>query len=417
MHSRVVEHIFTIASLIFYTGGPLTLILSGGASEGLQTSLPDYALVRNCFQLIYIITLLYLAPHWKRAIHLLIRDKVIILLITLIFLSSIWSVDLEKTLVRSIATFGTTLFGIYFSTRYSIKQQLHILGWVFGLAIFLNVFFAIVLPQYGIMQGIHTGAWRGIYTHKNGLGAMMALSTIIFIILAVSNKTNASLFYGGIVSSIILLLLSRASSPLIYLIILICIYFIINFLFANKSKVKYQLKALFVSLIIVFSGALIIWSIIASEAIANIFGKDLTFTGRTALWSFVWELVQKRPWLGYGYEALWSSHNSETESIWLALAWEAPNSHNAFLEVLLGLGFLGFFLLAVHILINFLKGITLIYQTGRLDYFLVVMLIPLILFSGLTEAYFISRNSIYWVLYVSTTLSLQQNSNTVSETE
>jgi exopolysaccharide production protein ExoQ len=407
MEISVIEHIFTIISLIFFTGGPMPVILAGGVSQGLETSKPDYMILRVCFQLIYVITLFYLARYWRRAVYLLLKDKLIVLMIGIVFLSSLWSIDPDRTIIRGTATLGTTLFGIYFATRYSLRQQLYLLGWVFGLIGLMSIVFAVGLPKYGVMQGIHMGAWRGIYDHKNGLGPMMVLSVITFAVLAAADQKRMWWFRGQMLLSIGLLLLSKSSSPVICLVLLAAVYGVVKVFILKLFQWEYRLEVLAVSLFVVLSGTLGTWFVNQSETIANIFGKDLTFTGRTQLWSLGWDLVLQKPWLGYGYEALWSGHDSETAVIWRVLIWEAPNSHNSFLEIWLGLGLVGLSILLAHSALNLVRVVTLIYQTRIVDYFLVLMVMLFVLFSSSTEAFMLSRNSVYWVLYVSSTLSLQ----------
>lgn len=398
---KTIEYIFTIVSLLFYTGGPLPVILSGGFSRGASTTVePDFALVKLCFQLIYIITLLYLAPHWKRAAYLLIKDKLITLLMIIVTFSIFWSVAPGITVPRIIALWGTTLFGIYFATRYSLKQQLYLLGWALGLVIVMSILFAVGLPKYGIMQGVHANAWRGIYTHKNSFGSTMALGTITFLILGAADKPKRWLFHTGLFVSIVLLLLSRASSPLIYLFVITLIFFALKVL-----GWEYKVKAAAICLFTTVGYVLATWCITQAEAIAAMFGKDLTFTGRTDIWVYVWELIQKKPWLGYGYGALWSGWNSETSFVWKAVHWEAPHSHNGFLEVLLGLGVLGFSVLVIHIAITFTRSLIIVGQARTATYFFPLIILLLMLLKNTTEVSFISRNSLDWVLYVSVALS------------
>jgi exopolysaccharide production protein ExoQ len=405
-HPKISEYIFTVVSLVFYTGGPLPLLLSGGRSEGMETvTPPDFAFVRLCFQAIYVITLFYLAPSWKKAAYLLIKDKWILLLTIIIFLSILWSVNVGQTLARSVAVLGTTLFGVYFATRYSLKQQLYLLGVVFGLASAISIFFAVALPQYGIMQGIHTGAWRGIYTHKNGLGALMSLSAIAFLILSAFDGKKKWIFPTGLLVSICLLVLSRSSSPLIYLFVIAPIFFALKVL---RWECRARVTA--VCLLTTLGYALAMLFTLQAEAIANVFGKDLTFTGRTQLWVYVWKLIQKKPWLGYGFSSLWSGSDNETSLIWRIIGWEAPNAHNGFLEIWLSLGILGLSVLVIHIAFTFIKALNIISQTSTVISFFPLIMLLLMLLKNITEYSFMERNSIDWVLYVSAALSLNLKS-------
>ena len=41
--------------------------------------------------------------------------------------------------------------------------------------------------------------------------------------------------------------------------------------------------------------------------LAATYFPDLTYTGRTTLWEFAGEMLAKRPWTGYGYESFWGT--------------------------------------------------------------------------------------------------------------
>ena len=397
------ETIYTVASLIFYTGGPLTVILSGGISEGprgLQMIIPDYFLIKQIFLLNYIITFFLLITCWKRALYLLVKDKLLTILIGTVLFSILWSTAPQVTLERSIALVGTTLFGIYFGTRYSIKQQLEILGWVFGLTIVLSLFFAVALPKYGVMSGFHAGAWRGMYTHKNVLGAMMVLSSITFFLLAVTAKNNKWFYWGGLIASSFLLLMSRSSSPIVYLIILISIFFTFPVV-----QLRYRLQTTTVSLAAVLGFGLAIWISTNADALAGFFGKDLTLTGRTDLWIYAWQMIERRPWLGYGFNALWLDWDSESAFVWRAVGWQAPSSHNGFIELWLGIGLWGVLVFVIHFLTSFFRIFNVVKLGKAPEYFLPLMILLFTILSNLTEAPLLARNTIYWVLYVSSTLS------------
>ena len=54
-----VEKVFTVVSLLLYSGGILTVILSGGASEGDNVKIDsDSSLIQLIFLLIYLVTCL-----------------------------------------------------------------------------------------------------------------------------------------------------------------------------------------------------------------------------------------------------------------------------------------------------------------------------------------------------------------------
>ncbi len=165
----LIEKTFTIISLFLYSGPVLRLIFSGGASPGDGQETPyNYPLIQVIFVILYFLTACLLITNWKRIVLLLIEEKFILLLIGLAFISIFWSFFPLMTAKRTIGLAGTTLFGIYFATRYAFKQKLELLGITLGLIIFLSMTFIMLFPEYGVMAGSHDGIWRGIYTHKKG---------------------------------------------------------------------------------------------------------------------------------------------------------------------------------------------------------------------------------------------------------
>src|SRR5207302_5674108 len=66
-----------------------------------------------------------------------------------------------------------------------------------------------------------------------------------------------------------------------------------------------------------------------------------TLSGRTQLWTVLWDAVAVHPWFGYGYESFWRS-----QSDWISLSqnqagWQATGSHNGYIVALLSIGAIG----------------------------------------------------------------------------
>lgn len=81
--------------------------------------------------------------------------------------------------------------------------------------------------------------------------------------------------------------------------LLICIFS----LFIQGKKIEKIFKFIFLSIvyILVYLGVVIFrMQDIFSEIIVNDLHKDVTFTGRTALWDLAMQYIAKKPWFGYG---------------------------------------------------------------------------------------------------------------------
>lgn len=397
------EKAFTVLSLIHYSGGPLVVILSGGASEGDDSeSSSDFALIQLIFLVIYLITFCLLLLRWKKVIKVITKDKFIWLLVGLAVFSIFWSDAPDLTRSRTIALVGTTLFSLYLASRYSLKEQLQLLGWTFGIAIVASFLFAVGLPKYGRMSGVHLGAWRGIYNHKNVLGKVMAPSTIVFLLLALSAQKKRWIFWGGLGLSIWLIIASRASSPIINVFILIIELFFFRILW-------WQYDFMIPTLMGISTISIIIYSLVATnpEAIAALFGKDLTLTGRTNFWPFIIDKIWKNPWLGYGFGAFWRGLDGPSADIWYASGWQPPNSHNGYLDLLVELGLVGFSIYLIDFVTSLQKALVYIMSVKTSDAFWPAMFLTYIVLANLTESTLIIQNNFFFVIQVAIFFSIR----------
>jgi exopolysaccharide production protein ExoQ len=396
------ERAFTVISLLHYTGGPLIVILSGGASEGdTSAGTPDYALVQVLFFINYAISFFLLVLRWKKVIQVIRKDRYITVLLGLCFISFLWSTAPTVTLVRSVAIIGTSLFGVYLATRYSLKEQLQLLTWTFGIAIILSLLFIFGLPKYGIMSGFHVGKWRGIYAHKNVLGKLMIVSSIIFLLTSLNENKNRFLLWGGFVFSIILLLLSKSSSSLINFIIIMMAFFVLR-----TFRWRYALLFPVLSLLTIVAELSYLWLVANTEALLSSMGKDTSLTGRGPLWSAVLDSIWQHPWLGYGFSGFWKGWDTPSAAVWRVVGWEPPNGHNGLLDIWLDLGLLGLTIFLIGFLVNVVKGLAWIRMSKTAEGFWPVMYIIYFWLSNQTESALLRQNEIYWLLYVTVVISM-----------
>jgi exopolysaccharide production protein ExoQ len=391
------EQTFTVASLMLYSGSPLDAFMSNGFTikEG------DRTVFRLFFTLTYIVSLALLTLRWKKATYVLTRDHFIWPLIAVCALSSFWSLDSDTTIRRVVGLVGTTIFGLYLASRYTLKEQLKLCLLMFSISAVMCFLFAFIFPQYGIGSAGEVSAWRGIYHTKNVLGKRFFLSAAICLFLAITTRENRWFSWLGYVTSLLLILLSRSTTSLGNFIIITgaCL------IYYRVLRLKYKMMIPILTFIGTLSIAFYVWFVNEADTVLGTVGKDTTLTGRTELWPAVIEMIAKKPWLGYGYGAFWLDGNSESTTIVQTVQWNAPNAHNGFLDLWLGLGLLGLSVFLVGFIANLLRAIYLI----RLDesYVNVWLLIYLtfIIFSNLTETTLVDQNSIEWILYVAVVFS------------
>jgi exopolysaccharide production protein ExoQ len=399
---EITEMGFTVVSLMIYSGAILTLVLSGGMQEGEFVEF-DSSLIRIINFLLYIVTFLLLVLRWKRTLYVLSKDHWIFPLVLLSAVSILWSFEPGTTLKDSITMIGSSLFGLYLASRYTLKQQLELLGWAFGIMVALSFIFAVALPKYGIMGGIHQGKWRGVFLHKNGLGARMVYSSLLFLILGYESKKHSLLMWAGLALSVLLMLLSASSSSLLNLAIIIFMFFV-----SQTVRLPYLVMLPVLTMIITIGELFYFWLINNANLLFASIGKDATLTGRTDLWPLVIEMIWKHPWLGYGYGGFWRGWNGEAAYIWRASGWTPTHPHNGFLALWLDLGLLGLGLFVLGLWRAIVQGLHWLRVSKTSINTYPILQITFLVISNLTESNLYASNSLTWILYVSTSLSIAQ---------
>lgn len=404
---RAAEEIFVVLSLILYTSGVILLILTGGGGQGINDDEElikpiDFSLQQIIFFVNYLIASLLLIIRWKKAVFTLSKDWTIWVLMVIALVSVFWSSTPKLTSARSIALVGNCTFGLYLASRYTIREQLKLLGWCFGIVIVMSFLCAILIPRYGTMEiGIHAGSWRGVFVHKNVLGKLMGLSGIIFMLLALDAKTKRWIHWTGLGLSFCLLLLSKSSSSMVNFLTVIALIPIYN-----TFRWRYQLMIPAVIATVTLGGCLSFWLSQNAEILLGSIGKDPTLTGRTDMWPYIMEMVWKQPWLGYGYNGFWNDWDSPGAYVWYAVKWLPPNSHNGFLDLWLDFGLLGVIIFGVgfwNILQRSLNWLKI--DKGWTSFWSILYLTYLVL-GNLTESSLAIRNDIFWLLYITTSFSL-----------
>jgi exopolysaccharide production protein ExoQ len=390
------EQLMTFICFMIYSGTPLDPFLTNNFSS----EDPDRSIYRLLYTATYGLSIFLLCLRWKKGLYALTRDKFTWVLLGICAFSIFWSSDVEATTRRVFGLLGTTIFGVYLASRYTLRQQLNLCALMLSISALICIFYSLFLPAYGIQLDVVGGALRGMYAHKNLLGKRFLLSGIIFLFLATTAKKKQWLLWGGYSVSFLLVLLSKSTTCLANLILIT-----IAFQAYQTLRWKYQTLIPTFLLVATLSVGFSLWFINGADALLSTVGKDTTLTGRTDLWPPVWDMIMKKPWLGYGYGAFWLGWNSESANVLRIIGWDAPNSHNGFLDIILSIGMLGFITFAIGFVINLWHSIYLIRHNHNISSMWLLIYLTFIFSSNTTETTLLDQNSIEWVLYVSAVLS------------
>jgi O-antigen ligase len=351
---------------------------------------------------IFLITLFLLFARGKNTIETIFRGKFIWILIALIPLSVLWSDFPALTLRRSIAFIETCAFGIYLACRYNIKQQLKLLGWAIGIAVFISAIYTIALPEHGIESGIHAGSWRGPFIQKNIFARLVTLGFLTFVHINPTQPLKRYLLITASGLSITLIVLSNSKTALAILLVLLALIPIYRFLRSQDIFIIPFLLTIFLSI-----SCLVVWLIGSADKILAVVGKDITLSGRTIIWTAIIDKIQERLWLGYGYVSFWQGIYGESQDVvkGYGTTYIPPHSHNGFLELALALGLLGVICFILTLITTTRRALLVALWTNSNQYLWPLMYLSFLLIYNLMESTLVEHNSIFWIIYLALVFS------------
>ncbi len=301
---------------------------------------------------------------------------------------------------RFVLTFLTFLLAAMLPalTRGS-KHFANVLLLTAATVVVLSYLGVLVVPHLAIHQSNDldepglAGAWRGIFSHKNGAASAMAVFVYAGWFAARMGKPLA----GGLVAlaSFVFLIFTGGKSELGMLLIVS----IIAVGVARASSI--WIKALLTLGPLALLAFLTVGSVAsaAARAVLRALSIDPTFTGRTDIWKFAFEVISEHPWKGSGFEAVWYSeslrYGVEDSSRWMAAA---ATSHNSYVDLALTIGIPGLALVFLAFVAGPLRDFHRTRPTAEnialAHFFLVLWLFALYL--GMFESFFLSRANHMW---------------------
>ncbi|NNL84281.1 MAG: O-antigen ligase family protein [Myxococcales bacterium] len=406
MHSLVdyrlpvaLEKALSIGLMMWYTGAivpPLVLVgLDPTAPQDPVLAESGLRLLRLLWLPIYALLFLVSAPF---ALTMLQRARSLFWLFPLLvlpILSIMWSISPETTVRRSVALWLTTWFGLYLAVRWTQRDFLRLLGTCFGILLVLSALVSLILPELGQMSGVLEGNWRGVFTHKNHLGRFAVLGSLVFLVVPLAPRKRLVLVPLALALSLSLLLMSDSVSAVIAAFLLLSSYGV--FRIFDLGPIHAPGPLLLVAALALVG--VFVLGPLAGTLVEGI-GRDSTLTGRTALWGVLWDSIQQRPWLGYGYGAFWITEFGPVYDVRRAIDWATPSAHNGFIDLCLSLGFVGLTAFALAFAWVFARALRASFlPNGTTRFWGPLYLLSYIVLS-LTEDRILQQSDLAWAIFV-----------------
>lgn len=283
--------------------------------------------------------------HLKPTIRAAVRAPGLLVLLGLAAASALWASLPTVALRRAGGVAGASFFGLILASRLSFQEQLLLLQkvlrfaavcclalWALKLTTGMD-FVSMGQSSNPMADGADASALRGIFGHKNGLGAMMALAILVDWHLPVRGTLAKTIKVAWLCGYAALLYFANSATALVACAATLVILFAVK-KFRNQYGMLFPLLSL---------GSIVgvaVLGLFRDEAM-QVLGRSSDLTGRTDLWHWVIIMIMKRPWLGYGYSSFWRGGSDEADVIESHIGWSPIYAHNGYLELTLSLGLVG----------------------------------------------------------------------------
>lgn len=321
------------------------------------------------------------------------------LLAMLAIVSSLWSLDPLLTLRRSLPFALAGLFGVYFAARFPQPRQLAILRLTMVTLASATIAIVFLAPAIGLDHSAgHAGDWQGVFTHKNACGRMMVLATAVVLFggrMTLRRLASLALF-------VLVLLMSGSRGAWMIEAGLLLLWLVVWI--ARRTSAHGRLLLALAAPAV--TGGLATLAMAYASRVAAFLGRDLTLSGRTAIWEQVVHSIAARPLLGYGYDAFWRGMQGPSLEISAALHFIVLHAHNGFLEIVLELGAVGLLLFCLTAF-RTARQLWPLWRSGevhRIAFPLAVLF--LVVLWDLDENTLLLYNGLFWILCVASLVTV-----------
>jgi O-antigen ligase len=324
-----------------------------------------------------------------------------------------WSIDSGITLRRFVRAFTIALdFFAFVLIAGKTATFQSVLRPVYTVVLAGSILFVLTQPRLAIEQGTQfelLGAWRGLTTQKNGLGSLAAVGLILWLHAWLSKERHWMVALAGATISAICLVNSRSSTSLMAAIFGSLLLLVL--LRSPKGLRRYlpYLIGLFVAALLIYSLAvlnLVPGSGMLLSPITALTGKDMTFSGRTAIWDIINQNIAQHRLLGSGYGAYWNQvPGSPSLAMLQRLYFYPTEGHNGYLDVINDLGYVGALCLLGYLLTYLRQGLT-IFRTQRSQGALFLTLLLAQMVANLSESRWFNTLSPEFVMFTFATMAM-----------
>lgn len=277
-------------------------------------------------------TLLFSRKVWRTQ-RLETGEILALALAIFLLFSAAWSIDPETTIRRGILYLIFIVGVIGVADVLNAAELMELLCRVCFLSAIASIVLRVVSPAQALMGD--GGEWRGVFSHKNFLGEVMAMGVLASLHMLRAKRRGRVRRLCMLLVMVLVALAARSGTATLTI-----------FAFCYTERVIALIRSggfarIVGAAIVVFSLPIVCFVAFNFDWLMDLLGKDPTLTGRTVLWTYVVDYIGQRPWFGWGFFAFWSAASPAANEISDLLGWSVPEAHNGLLEMLLEVGIIG----------------------------------------------------------------------------
>ncbi|HXA76188.1 MAG TPA: O-antigen ligase family protein [Candidatus Acidoferrales bacterium] len=401
---KIIDDTFTLAVLFLATGAFQSFLVDPADPKSATDGSTFLQLV---WFVVYVCVVFRLIPHYRQVIALVRANRCLFLLVLLAVFSIVWSQDPSLTLRRGVALLATTLIGIDFAIRYSVRDQLRLLCIVLGLVVSLGIVAQLFFPSLIPTSDFDVEAWHGVVAFKGNFAKIVVLANAAVLCRARRSLMDYLLVAVLTLVALALIVAAHSAEALVITVAMLV-------LFGTSGALRWKPKLLTLATI-----AGLVMAIPASyvalhnlDSLTAMVGRDATFTGRRTIWPLALSSIARSPIHGYGYSAFWEASSSQAERIREEVKWTAPHAHNGYIDLTLELGLAGLLLFGGASIIAVRRAIQVVRTNLGHEAMWPLMYLALTFFYQFTESSIVVGNTIFWILFVTVSFALARMNST-----
>jgi exopolysaccharide production protein ExoQ len=355
------------------------------------------AMTDSFFALFYLIIVALIVLRLGRVVRVATAHWWTLLMIMMVAVSFLWSHDPDVTVRRTIAVLITCGIGWYLVARYPAREVIQLITIVMVFTAALSLYHG-----YRQMGGFALGLeWRGAYESKNALARGMVLSATLCMLMLVEPTRHRWLAWAGFFLSCAMVLASQSATGALTLVALVTL---VRFSQVLRLRAKVLIPLVLLALLLVAGG--VAWLQHNAATMAGHMGKDMTLTGRTDLWTVALIMIQRHPWLGYGFGGFWRGPVGDSGEFWAIVKWPTPHAHNGFVDLTLDLGLIGLLIFVIGLATAMMAAVSRARTARTTSALAPLMILAYTAAYNLTESIVLRHNTMFLLLYaVATSLA------------